>query len=318
MLNQIKFSLMNIPIVWILIYSFFIYIIGVIFAQKTILLILRIFSLLKNPINLIKDFFRSQSDRIFLFFVLLIPISTYYLFNKLLDLDKLIQFLIVEGTFFAVIYSILIKDNASKYRERPIIDVDFESSRSHCYHMTIMEALWKTWKNKAIRGFIPTYYVSVQVINKGKTMLQNVEVVLQKIESEKTLTRPFLPLNLYWSFKGEVVGIPPHRMSRIVNIIEICEPAEIQDLLNKLQKEGGGPDEKRYTELFRGFRTCSVPPNTLSDIFPAGKYVFYLVITASNAEPKSIKIEIDYDGMWSRSTSIEDMRSKNLKIKLLK
>ncbi len=273
--------------------------------------------LLKNPINSLKEFCKSQGDRIFLFLVILVPIGSFYLFYESLGLDKLIQFLIVEGTFFAVIYSVLIKDTSSKYRDRPIIDVRFSDNKSHCYHQTILYDSTPTWTNQNISGSLSTYYISAEVINKGKTTLENVEVVLQKVESKNLLTRPFLPLNLNWSFKGESIGIPPYEMSRLINIIEIREPNEAIKLLNELKINGGGPDENRYFELSKGFRSCTVKPNTLSDIFPVGEYIFYLAVTASNAKPKSIKMNITYDGNWNKSTQIQDMKSTHLKVKLI-
>lgn len=308
---------MNKLILPFLILSVVCYFLGIVFAQKTKSAILRLFSLLKKSIISFKEFCKLQGDRIFLFFIIVVPVSTFYFLYKSLELDKLIQFLIVEGTFFAVIYSVLIKDNASKYRKRPIIGFRFSDNKSHYYHQTILYDTTPTWSNKNINGSLPTYFISAEVINKGKTMLENVEVVLQKVESEKPLTRPFLPLNLNWSFKGETLGIPPYGMSRLINIIEVREPNEAKKILTELITNGSGPDENRYLELSKGFRSCTVKPNTLSDIFPTGKYTFYLVVTASNAEPKSIKMEIEYNGKWDKSTSINDMRSTHLKVKLI-
>ena len=134
------------------------YFLGVIFAQKTISAILRLFSLLKNPLNSLKEFCKSQGDRIFLILVILIPIGTLYLSYKTLELDKLIQFLIVEGTFFAVIYSVLIRDNSSQYRGRPKIGVRFDDNKSHCYHKTILYDSTPTWNGSAINCALTTYY----------------------------------------------------------------------------------------------------------------------------------------------------------------
>jgi hypothetical protein len=294
------------------------YFVGVIFAHKTTSAILRLFSLLKNPLNSLKEFCKSQGDRIFLILIISIPVGTLYFFYKTLELDKLIQFLIVEGTFFAVIYSVLIRDNSSQYRGRPKIGVRFDDSKSHCYHKTTLYDSTPTWNGAIINSPLTTYYISAEVVNEGQTMLENVEVILQKVESDKPLTNPFLPLNLNWSFKGESIVIPPHGASRLINVIEVREPGGTGELLAKLRAGGGGQDWDRYLELSRGFRSCSVKPNTLSDIFPKGKYTFHLVVTASNAEPKPIKMLITYDGKWDKSTPIEDMRRTHLKIKLLK
>lgn len=300
-----------------IIFGFVSYFLGIAFGHKTISAVLRLFALLKKPLNFLKEFWYSQGDRIFLIFVISFPIGTFYFFYKALELDKLIQFLIVEGTFFAVIYSILIKDNSSKYRGRPKIGVRFDHNKSHCYHKTILYDSTPTRNGAIINGSFTTYYVSVEIVDEGQTMLEDVEVILQKVESDNPLTNPFLPLNLTWSFKGESVVIPPYGMSRLINIIEVREPNKTRELLAKLRIGGGGQDENRYLELSGGFRSCSVKPNTLSDIFPIGTYTFHLAVTASNAEPKLVKMQIKYDGNWNESTPIEDMRSTHLKVRLM-
>ena len=304
----------NLPL---LIFALICYFLGVIFAQKTISAMLRLLALLKNPLNSLKEFWKSQGDRIFSILIVLFPVGTFYFFYEALELDKLIQFLIVEGTFFAVIYSVLIRDNSSQYRGRPKIGVHFDDDTSHCYHKTILYDSVQTGNGGVINSPLTTYYISAEVINEGQTMLENVEVILQKVESDKPLINPFLPLNLNWSFKGESVVIPPHGASRLINIIEVREPGGTGELLAKLRSGGGGQDWGRYLELSRGFRSCSVKPNTLSDIFPKGKYTFHLVVTASNAEPKPIKMLITYNGNWDKSTPIEDMRSTHLQVKLM-
>lgn len=299
-----------------LIFGFFGYALGVIFAQKSIL---KISSLLNNPMTSVREFFESGGDRVFLFFIILIPLGTYYLLERSLDLDSLIQLLIVEVTFFAVVYSTIIKNNAAEYRSRPIIKVSFSNLGSKFYHMTTLYESITLRNNMIVVAAIPTYYVSVEVINDGKTMLKDVEVVLQRVESNKPLARPFLPLNLGWAFMGDTasVAIPPHGMSKLINIMEAREPQAEGRLIASLTNEGGVWDESRYTALSDGFRACSTAkPNTLSDIFPPGTYTFHLVVTASNAVPKYIKLSVHYDGAWCRTTSMEDMTSTHLRVKL--
>ena len=276
------------------------------------------FSFFKKPLRYIEEFIRSQGDRIFLFFLFLTPISTFYFFYKSLGLNELIQFLIVEGTFFTVIYSVLIKDNFSKYRDRPKIDVNFDDSNSHCYYATPLYDTVLTPEGTVAGSFL-TYYVSVEVINKGRTKLDDVEVVLQRVESKDPLANSFLPLNLAWLFKHEKIEIPPHGMFRLINIIEVREPQGTRKLLDKIVAAGGGQDKDRYSQLAVGFRACNEDkPFTLSDIFSKGEHTFHLVVTASNAEPKPIKMQITYDGDWNESTPIEDMRRTHLKVNLLK
>jgi len=81
-------------------------------------------------------------------------------------------------------------------------------------------------------------------------------------------------------------------------------------------KQSHSSEYKRYLGYSQGFRSCSIKPNTLSDVFPAGKYVFYIGIYADNTDPKTIKLSIHYDGTWG-TEGVNGMRNKHLKVKLL-
>lgn len=210
-----------------LIFGLVCYFLGIIFAQKTISAILRLFSLLKSPINFIKEFCKLQSDRIFLIFVILIPISTFYLFYQSLGLDKLIQFLIVEGTFFAVIYSVLIKDIALKYRKRPKANLLFNFHEPDC-HLTVSHT---GIPGIAYQG-IPTYYIRLRVLNEGGETINNAEVILEEVKNPRARLNTYLPLNLIWALTEvqENRGIVriPQRLFRTLDLFKILEPTQTQ------------------------------------------------------------------------------------------
>lgn len=291
------------------------YILGIIFSQRTIHLILLLAKKVRNSNELLNDFWNSQKDRLFLFFVLAVPTISYFALKNFLQKIELIELFVVEGTFFAVIFSLIIKNDASKYRKRPIIDVKFKPELPDYYHMTNMHVI----QNGVIIASLPTYYIRLKIGNAGKEPLSNVEVVLEEV-----LPRPknFMSLNLSWSG----FNVPANDIKRVTNIsqgqyrqvdvIEVIQPKSTTSL-SKMLKKLNNTDAPRYEAYSKGFRSCTIKPNSLSDIYKFGGYVLYLKIYAYNAKPKLIYIRVDYDGKWDAKTNLNEMREKHLRVKLL-
>lgn len=233
--------------------------------------------------------------------------------NQLLATSDTIQLLIAGITLLAVLVA-LFGERLWKHKDRPKIEVYFDDEDPECYHLTNMHI----HQNEKIIESIPTYYIRLRVTNSGTNSLENTEVILKRVEP-----RPgnFMSLNLSWAGYNNApnditrtVRIP-QGVTRIVDIIEIMEPNQTVSFANKLESNNDS-DTERYKAYSKGFRCCSIKPNTLSDIFPAGKHVFYIGVYADNTKPKIIKLSINYDGSWG-TEGIKKMRSKHLKVKLL-
>ncbi|MBI4004585.1 hypothetical protein HY358_00445 [Candidatus Roizmanbacteria bacterium] len=223
-----------------------------------------------------------------------------------------IQIVIATITLFAVLVA-LFGQRFWKWKDKPQIGINFDEENSEFYHLTDMHII----QNGAIIALIPTYYIRLKITNLGKTTLENAEVILEKVAPQQ---ERFMSLNLSWAgFIAppnditRTARIPPGQ-SRVVDIIEVMEPkptSEIADYLKKLKDT----DAERYSAYGKGFRCCSIKPNSLSDIFPINNYMFNLGVYADNVYPKNFRLSAKYDGKWDKN--IKSMRSSHLKIKLL-
>lgn len=287
------------------------YILGFIFSNKPLSLVINFF---RNPhfyLLKLKRFWNSWNDVLFIGLTLLVAVSFFYYFGKDLKIEDKIQTLIVIGTFSSVVFATLVKDKASQYRSRPIIGVEFDDRDPNHYHLTDMHVN----QGGAIITSIPTYYIRLKIVNNGKKTLENVEVVVENVEPKPDR---FMSLNLSWA--GFIVPIPndiqrttrlPQKQARIVDLIEVMKPEPTRDLASRLTG-AQDTDAKRYWRYAEGFRTCTIKPNTLSDVYPSGQHIFHLGIYADNAEPKFVRISVLYDKNWT--DDIEEMRSRHLKI----
>lgn len=227
-----------------------------------------------------------------------------------------IQLLIASATFLAVLVA-LFAERFWKWLDRPRIKVYFSDQDSECYHKTTMDIHYRN--GQTIESIsIPTYYVRLKVFNSGRETLNNVEVVLEKIEPRPTT---FMSLNLSWAgFINPPNDIKrtvriPSRQSRVVDVIEVMEPNQTLQFANKLGTQND-PDTNRYRAYIKGFRSCSIKPNTLSDVSPSGKYIFHIGIYADRVKPKIVKLSIKYTGDWG-TQGIQGMRKKHLKVRLV-
>ncbi len=234
--------------------------------------------------------------------------------NNQLNLSDIIQVVIAFITLCAVLVA-LFKERFWRNKDKPIIDVYFSDKDTECYQRTDMHV---TLNNGTVIA-IPTYYIRMIVSNIGKDTLNNAEVVLEKVEPQSEM---FMSLNLDWAGFiplnlndiTRTVRIPQGQ-SRVVNVIEVMRPDKAMKL-SKMMKSIKSVDYQRYEGYIKGFRACSIKPNSLSDIFTAGEYVFHLGIYADNTEPKYVKLSIKYSGKWGKRDG-KDMQTKYLKVKLL-
>lgn len=302
-------DVMDRQLLLILLLLFVGYFLGVVFSPKTSSFILE--TIKKS--RYLGDFILGWADIIYSAgAILLLGLITYY-FWPLNNDDS--QLLIFTVTAFTLFFQAVINNRAYDYRNRPKIKVLFDINKTDSYHMTSNIDTWPLKNGQIITQWIPTYYVRLRVENNGNTNLKNAQVVLKEILSGKT-DRTFFPLNLHWEFANDKIDIS-HGASKSVNIFEVREPQSTSEFIIMADSMGGSPDRERHVGFSSGFRICSISPNTLSDIFPVGKFEFLLSFSADNAKPLSKKIFINYDGKWRKETDIKDMRKRHLQVRLI-
>lgn len=286
-------------------YSLFIYFLGVFIGRRI--------SLTGLARRLKLDSIKEYADFIYLTVALIFLVFFIPQLWPLTNDDS--QILIFSVTAMTLFFQGVIGDRAYKYRNRPKIKVIFDVNETENYHMTVMQSNWLTYSHGILNNFVLAYYVRLRIENVGNTTLKNTQVVLRRVK-KGNLSHPFFPLNLTWAFAGEAVDISPKGASKSIDIIEVMEPSKVKQMLIDYEAKGGGPDRDRCFALQTGFRSCSISPNSLSDIFEKGKYLFEILVTAENAEPKLIDLAIDYDGNWKKEYRLDEMK-KHLKVKLI-
>lgn len=228
----------------------------------------------------------------------------------LLSIPDYIQLLIAGVTFFTALVA-LFAERFWRWIERPKIGISFDIKDAECYHPTNMHIATSS-------GIVsvPSFYIRLKITNNGASTMDNAEVVLEKVEPKP---EKFMSLNLSWAGFNNPTGditrtvrIPTGK-SRVVDVIEVMEPNQTSALASKMTQD---IMQERYSKYSKGFRSCSIMPNTLSDIFPEGKYVFHIGVYADNTKPKTVKLSIQYDGSWG-TDGITGMRNKHLKVKIL-
>ncbi|KKQ36503.1 MAG: hypothetical protein US54_C0065G0008 [Candidatus Roizmanbacteria bacterium GW2011_GWA2_37_7] len=294
-----------------LIYSLFVYCLGIICSKKDFF-----------SVDLLK---KTWPDLIYFLFTAII-LSWIIQSFWLKDSQNTVQMLIFSITTAALIYQGFLSRVFRNYVNRPIIKVLFDDTKSEYFHKTLMRIYTEIFVQQAAStttipmvDFVPTYYVRLKVVNEGNLTLENTEVIIENAEvvDDSILIRPFMPLNLHWAFAEDKerrkINIPPNDAYRIIDFFELTNPMATKVYANKLAQ--GNVDYDRYHALSSGFRICSVPPNTLSDIYDQGIYVFTLGIYANNSKPIYKKIRVEYDGVWNDNPDI--MRKDHVKVRLL-
>lgn len=260
-------------------------------------------------------FCKSQNDRFFFLFSVasLSVVGSYLWFNpKLLGKANSIQFLIFLATLFTLIHLVVVKDTASKFRNRPITSIKFTFGEPDC-HLT-------TAHIGVVNLSVPTYYVRFVIKNKGKTAIKKTEAFAEKVETGRAVRSDFLPLNLIWALTETqknrgMVSISPGAF-KTVDLIKILEPGQASAISSALGRSNQSVLSSRFSNLSGGIGICSViEPNTLSDVLPAGNHTLLVSICASNTQPLYAKFSIRYDGGWSNN--INTMFSRHLEVRLL-
>ncbi len=281
---------------------------------------------LKNPLkNLLEIlqaaskklvfFYKSQNDRIFFLFsvISLLAVGSYLWFNPgLLGKANSIQFLIFLATLFTLVNLVIIKDTASKFRNRPVIKIKFAFKEPDC-HLTPAHI-------GAVNISVPTYYVRFVIKNSGKTTIRRTEAFAEEVKTGRATRRDFLPLNLIWALTETqknrgVVSISPGAF-KTVDLLKILEPGQASAISNAFSRINQPVLSNRFNNLSGRIGICSVvEPNTLSDVLPAGNHTLLVSVCANNVQPLYAKFSVKYDGGWSNN--INTMFSRHLKVRLL-
>lgn len=292
-----------------LIYSLFAFSVGVISAKKDFF-----------SIEFIKN---NWLDLVYFLIVALVSVWEVEAFWQN-DPQNTVQILIFSTTAAALIYQGFASKLFRNYADRPIVKIQFDDAKSEYFHRTIIRIyteILASGGNSVIPliDFVPTYYARLKVLNTGSTTLENAEVIIEEVRPLKKtkLLRPFMPLNLHWSFAEDrerrKINIPPNGSYRIIDFFELMNPQAVSTYASRLVS--GNIDYERYHGLTTGFRICTIPPNSLSDIYEKGSYEFTLGIYSNNSKPLYKKIFVEYNGKWDKDPDI--MRRKHLKVKLL-
>jgi hypothetical protein len=296
-------------LLFFLIYSLFAYTLGIICSRKNFF-----------SIDFLK---RNWPDLIYFLFIALICIWIVQIFWQE-NPQNTVQILIFSITAAALIYQGFASKIFRSYLDRPIVKMLFDETKSEYFHRTLMRIYTEILHSSGnsvipMIDFVPAYYSRFKVLNEGNTTLENTEVIVEGVEPLKTtkLLRPFMPLNLHWAFAEDKerrkINIPPNNAYRIIDFFELMKPQSVNAYASKLVP--GNVDFDRYKALVTGFRICSVPPNTLSDIYEKGSYIFTVGIYSNNSKPQYKKVFVEYDGLWDDDPNI--MRENHLKVKLL-
>ncbi len=272
-------------------------------------------------LNKIKNCLRTNGDYYFFVIAIILGllIGIVLLHYLCISIQDVAQLLIIYATFSVLFHTIFIKDNFSKYRERPELKADFNFHEPDC-HLTETFVRYLLLNDSIGLATIPTYYIRMRINNTGKTTLKNTEVILEKVKKGNKYLKTFLPLNLIWALTESqnnrgLVQIPQGTF-RTADLIYIYRQTETANLVQDLHNTNR-VDEMRYKTSLNSIGVCSVvKPNTLSDILPKGNYKFYLSIVSENQAPYFIKFSVVYDGGWSDNT--ETMFKKHLKVVLMK
>lgn len=276
------------------------YFTGYFFSKNIFRIIRNIFPL---RFSRTKNFIKSYLDGLSICFSILLAIILFYLLRSRVTNSDLIQVFIAYFTFLVLIFTVLIRDLANNYRDRPIIDINFNPNPPDCHLTTLTPG-------------IPALYIRFRVMNTGKSTIKNAEVIVEKVYTNGNLVNNFLPLSLTWAATENqenraIVSIPQGGF-RTIDLAEIWETYRTGLWLNDIPTNN--MQHQRIQEMAsRGMRVCSViQPNTLSDIIGYGTHIIYISILTDNVSPYFVKFKIKFDGQWT-----EQFNDTHLEIKLL-
>jgi|GEM_PF-2097993 len=183
----------------------------------------------------------------------------------------------------------------------------------------------KTSKSKDV------YYFRFRVINSGNTDANNVEVYASELKKYKDngweKKKTFLPMKLAWSHVRlrSLPILSPHteRHCELGSIEQVDEGEytliDLDDnddearLMRKMAKMSADEPITRENTLFE--LDVESPPRSYTHTFQKGRYHLLLVVSASNAKPVYVTLEINHLGPWFDKES--EMFQNGLRIQII-
>jgi hypothetical protein len=232
--------------------------------------------------------------------------STLAQWYSALAASSLAQWFAAVGTISAVIVALL-KDTFLQWWRKPDLIVTCENS----HPWTVRTPIFQGESGKLLWTG-DSYWVRVNVTNKGKTRAEKAQVSLSSLEYKPNVegdfsedSRQHFPLNLKWSHVGVPIldGISPG-MSALCDIIAMSDPANpywprpagtrAGDTVGRLQLE------------------VELPPEFHS--LKPGSWRLTLRIAAANAKPTVKTLLFSHTGQWRQNDA--EMRRECLRVSL--
>jgi hypothetical protein len=156
-------------------------------------------------------------------------------------------------------------------------------------------------------GFVPTFYYRLRIGNVGNATAREIEVRLLLLRRKDPATGVFaadpnfLPLNISWSYVGDVVLPSIHpKLFHNCDLLHIVEDSPLS--------RTAYPDPAQFMFNTKD-RPNPVGPGVWPTLKPIGVYELDLVVYAANADPAYKTLTIDYRGWYPTEA---DMFSKGL------
>ena len=194
------------------------------------------------------------------------------------------------GTFLVVVVA-LFREEITQLWRRPRLIVQARLAPPDC-HKTRLD--YRDSTGRVLHG-PDCYYLRLWVENVGRQRAEQVQVYLAKLyrqRADKTFAeeRAFLPMNLRWSHTGEVFAQGISRdMGRHCDLGHVLDPSKRPP--EESLKTVNPADTLLSLDL-------EVKPNTQSHLLSPGVYRLDLKVAATNARPRTKKIELTVTGHW--------------------
>jgi len=234
--------------------------------------------------------------------VLLIPLfSNNHVYNFEFGVSDGIQLIVISLAILAPI----IVDDIRKNRDKPIITVHFDEEPP-CCHKTLIEVRTSHPPGVGPKKItFPIYYFRIKVINTGKSIMKNCEVLLNSIYWKENGTYNkidnFSEVHLNWAgTKSKLIDLNPNRPV-------FCDLGQIGNSNYQSGPEKVFPGHFDIKEIAdrEGLRFlfCLMEvPFSQPNCFLPGDFRFGVTIFTENAGSKDLKFEVNWSGKWQDST----------------
>lgn len=158
------------------------------------------------------------------------------------------------------------------------------------------------------------YYFRLRVENTGNIKAESVEVYANELREYKygkfEIIQTFLPMNLKWSYTGNIFFLLNPKMKKHCDIFHVYDPEKRPQIRNENISFENVDSKKTILSI-----DTFVKSNSYSHLYPFGKYELDIVISASNAKsvPRTLIIDLK-NGEWDSNEEI--MFRDNIEIQL--